>query len=181
MSTPLTDAEIAAIKARCDAATVSIPGLPGYEADIAGNIWSVASNWRGYGARRLAPHPDGRDGYLKVKVKANGRMRGALVHQLVCRAFHGEPLVGQEVCHRDGSRTNNAAANLHWGTRAENAAERESHGRTARGERNGYARLRQSDVDVIRGRFGESQRALAREFGVAQTTISRILRGVYWK
>lgn len=52
-----------------------------------------------------------------------------------------------------------------------------------RGSRNGFARLTEEQVVAIRARHsaGETQTALAREFGVAQTTVSAAVRGVKWR
>jgi hypothetical protein len=63
--------------------------------------------------------------------KAERRM----VHQVICHAFHGpQPTPAHEVRHIDGDSANNLPDNLCWGTRKQNAADREAHGRTSRGE-----------------------------------------------
>lgn len=63
------------------------------------------------------------------------------VHELVALAFLGPPPSAEhEVRHLDGDRTNNRPSNLVYGTAKENAADREAHGRTARGNRNGNSR-----------------------------------------
>lgn len=53
----------------------------------------------------------------------------------------------------------------------------------ARGERNALAKLTEADVIDIRVRLasGETQRPLARTFGVCQATISEIARGATWR
>lgn len=62
---------------------------------------------------------------LYGSVKSNGYRRVVLsrgpagashfyVHRLVAIAWCGDPLPGQEVCHADGDRLNNAATNLRW-------------------------------------------------------------------
>lgn len=113
-----------------------IPGYPGYEASHDGNIWSIASNWRGYGPRALAAHPN-RYGYKCVGLMVNGRKRRLPVHRLVALAFHGIPTHEQQVRHLNGDKLDNRSANLRWGTALENAVDREIHGRTARGDRSG--------------------------------------------
>ena len=59
-------------------------------------------------------------GYYSVVLCKNGKAKTKRVHVLVCSAFHGPKPIGMEVLHLDGTRTNNRADNLKWGTRSEN-------------------------------------------------------------
>ncbi len=74
---------------------------------------------------------------------------------------------------------NNRVGNLRWGTAKENAADRERHGRTARGERNGYTNYRDAEVAEACSMVasGAKQRDVAKRFGCSQATISRWLHG----
>lgn len=103
--------------------------VPGYEITSSGSIFSIASNWRGYGKRQLS-WADDKSGYPVVRMKApDGTRKKFKVHQLVCTAFHGEkPSPNHEVRHLDGNPMNNNAENLAWGTRSENARDRVRHG-----------------------------------------------------
>ena len=113
--------------------TRPVPGLPGYEADRSGNIYSVSHNWRGGGKRRMAAHAD-RYGYLRVRLTVHGERRRHRVHCLVLKAFVGErPSPNHDARHLDGNRQNNRLFNLAWGTRRDNARDRERHGNTSRG------------------------------------------------
>ncbi len=104
-----------------------IPGIDGYAADAEGNIWSISSDWRGYGNRILYSYAN-RYGYLQVRVYCEGKRAVKTVHRLVCGAFHGAaPTTIHEVRHLDGSRSNNRPGNLCWGTRSQNAHDREFH------------------------------------------------------
>jgi hypothetical protein len=76
-------------------------------------------------------------GYLRVRLLANGRRKSQAVHKLVALTFLGRPLPGQQVRHLNGNRLDNSHANLAWGTAKQNAEDRNRHGKTARGERNG--------------------------------------------
>jgi DNA invertase Pin-like site-specific DNA recombinase len=84
--------------------------------------------------------------------------------------------------HRDGDPAHNIRANLAYGTRAENMADRDAHGRTARGARNPRSRLTDEAVIDIRNRLakGEGLRAIGRAFGVSHTTIRLIRNKETW-
>jgi hypothetical protein len=167
------------IQALCEAAR--LPHLPGYEICGDGSIWSVAHNWRGYGRRQLVVTPN-THGYLCVRLTIGETRKSYMVHKLVAEAFHGTKPVGCEIRHLDGNKTNNRADNLAYGTKKDNAADRDAHGRTARGSQNGASKLDKASVITIKSllAYGLSQRAIAREFGVHQTSIHRIASGEAW-
>ena len=159
----------------------SIPEAPGYEVRADGTVWSQR-NWRGYGPRQIVP-TRGPNGYPKVRLSLpDGRRINRAVHRLVALAFLGPRPEGAQIRHLNGDRTDARASNLAWGSAQQNAADRDRHGTTARGCRNGQARLSERQVIEIRSRAsrGESQYAIASDFGVAQTTISRAVRGKGW-
>lgn len=119
-----------------------LAGSYDYHVDASGEVWSLTSNWRGYGARRLAQHPNSH-GYLRVKI----RDKFLLVHQLVARKFLGpKPSQKHQVCHIDGNKLNNIITNLRWGTAKDNAADRTKHGRCKARENGkiGAAKLRKT-------------------------------------
>jgi hypothetical protein len=121
--------------------TVSVPSAPGYEVTRDGRVFSVASNWRGKGRFQLVPDRNSH-GYARVRLTTGDRRKVFILHVLVAKAFLPErPSAQHEVRHLDGDKSNNAAENLCWGTRAENAADRERHGHTSRGAKHG-ARIR---------------------------------------
>lgn len=127
--------DIAAIKARADKATEIQTAFEGYTVSEDGDVYSH-HNWRGYGKRALDAKPNSH-GYLRVKVKSNGRMKSTMVHKLVCLAFHGpKPTPYHQVRHLNGVKTDNRATNLAWGTASENAMDRKLHG-TERAAENG--------------------------------------------
>lgn len=168
------------IKARIAAAT--IPDFTDYEVHSDGTVWSM-TNWRGYGKRRLRPVL-GKSDYLKVRlVSPDGRRVNRAVHRLVAGAFLGERPDGCEIRHLNGDKHDNRAANLAWGTAKENAKDRDRHGRTARGSRNGFAVLTEVDVRAIRRMIcdGSAQRDVAATFGVSPRAVKHILDGETWR
>lgn len=117
-----------------------IKGYPGYSITRDGWVLS-ASNWRGYPVRPLTRTYD-LDGYATVRLRhPSGRRVGYRVHKLVADAFLGtRPSSDHQIRHLNGDKSDNRVENLCWGTALENAADRELHGNTARGLRNGAAR-----------------------------------------
>ena len=110
-----------------------------YEITDNGKVFSLSSNWRGYGKRELAQQLNSH-GYPAVRLVINGQRKKFLVHKLVAERFLPErPSEHHEIRHLDGDKTNNSASNLAWGTRKENAADRELHGKTSKGESHGLA------------------------------------------
>jgi len=144
---------------------------------------------------------------LKPRINKSGRpmvclsyktSKTALVHTLVCEAFHGPRPDGYETAHNDGDPSNNSAQNLRWATRSENEADKIKHGtipvgerngrhtkpwRTARGERANKSALTDCDVLAIRALSigGMSQNVLSQKFGVTRTTIQCIQQRKTWR
>jgi hypothetical protein len=71
-------------------------------------------------------------GYIQITITSNrspsGKQMKVYVHDLVCRAFHGERPEGKEVAHEDRNPSNNSAENLSWKTHAENQSDIRRHG-----------------------------------------------------
>lgn len=138
--------------------------------------------------RILKPKTD-QDGYKIVRLCRDGVAHDRKVHRLVCAAFNGAaPHPDALVRHRDGNPAHNTPGNLRWGTELENANDRASHGRTAKGERSPRARLTAAQAETIRRRHAEArigrQRvprgllpALASEFGMSVHGIATIVAG----
>jgi HNH endonuclease len=129
------------------------------------------------------------DGYPHVKMSIYGYRK---VHQLVCEGWNGTRPPEAIVRHLDGNRLNNLPENLRWGTVAENAADTRAHG-TLNGPANGMfgkkgilnpnSKLTQKKADEIRKAYADkegSQLMLAKQFGIGQTHVSRIIRGQLW-
>ena len=113
----------------------------GYE-----GIYEVSSHGRVRSLDRTVTYSDGRVcrrkgkilrttldkyGYKVVGLCNQGRQKTRTVHSLVAEAFIGTRPEGMEVCHNDGSKTNNHVDNLRYGTSRENALDRLRHGTNA--------------------------------------------------
>lgn len=104
-----------------------------YEVSNDGRVRSLPNRTR-KGVRELA-QGIGSGGYKIVTLYgAHGRST-ALVHRLVATAFCGVPNTGDEVCHSNGLRTDNRAANLRWDTRSANQRDAVAHGTHAKSRR----------------------------------------------
>jgi len=117
-----------------------------YEITSCGKVYSIASNWRGFGRRELKQHPNSH-GYPSVRLTLGGKRKHIVVHRLVMLK-HGpvRPSSTHEICHIDGNKNNNVISNLRWGTRKDNAADRTKHG-NCRAAENG----RKSAYKLTRG------------------------------
>lgn len=147
-----------------------IPGYPGYRVGSDGTVWGPR------GLRRQ--HLDG-SGYLRIQLK--GRSRS--VHQLVLEAFIGPRPPKFHCCHGDGVKTNNALANLRWGTASENTQDRVRHGTMVCGEKSPKALLTERQVLKIieMAGVGFSTNELARIFAVTHSAICWIMSGRSWR
>lgn len=152
-----------------------IPGQPKYLVHADGLVWSVRAGRTIIGTSasgmryRAIQFPDGKREYI---------------HRLICAAFHGpQPSQDHEVRHLNGDHLDNRAANLAWGTKHENEADRKRHGTTAVGERNPQAKLTLRAVEEMRAcREGEaiSYAKIAERFGVSTMTAYRAITGESW-
>lgn len=127
-----------------------------------------------------------KDGWGYGTVKARGKKRKA--HREAYEAEHGVGSAeGVMVRHRCDTPACVNPDHLEVGTHAENMRDMAERGRRAAtaGEGNGNAKLTEAAVRTIRaihvpGHRDLGQAALARRFGVAQMTISNIVRGERW-
>jgi len=153
---------------------VEVPGFPGLFVDYDGRQASVRSGT----ARILKGYRRGQ--YLALSASGGG----PYAHQVVCDIFHGEkPFSEAEVRHINGNRDDNRAANLAWATHRENEADKQLHGTSPAGERNGMAKLSRSDVEAMRSMRigGQSFSQIAKQFGISTMTAFRAVRGQAWK
>lgn len=125
-----------------------------------------------------------RYGYPQVGLSLHGKLKTFTAHRLVLTVFVGPRLEGMQCCHNDGVKANNHLSNLRWDTCLSNMRDKAKHGTQSRmqGELHGQAVLIEQDIREIRARCanGESQRTVARSFGIGQTQVSRIVTGKRW-
>jgi len=138
----------------------------------------------GPSGRTLAPMVDS-DGYQRISIYLGAsKWKRVGVHFVVCEAFHGpRPDDKPLVAHADGNPSNNFSDNLRWASFKENESDKRRHGRTLEGSRHHQAKLKEAQVIEIRSRAtrGESRASLAREYGITDTQISRIVLRKSWR
>ena len=108
-------------------------------------------------------------------------------HRLAYFYEHGEFDESFDVLHRcDNPRCCNAKAHLFLGTRGDNNRDRSNKGRGREnrqwGEENSFAKLTEADVRAIVARVvaGDTQMAVAADFGIKQPQVSRLVRRQSW-
>lgn len=116
-------------------------------------------------------------------IKGYAQMKLCGKHYLVCRyictiVIGPPPTPEHEAAHSCGKGHEACVTKGHlsWKTPVDNAADKLVHGTKPQGERNGQAKLTESDVREIRRlcREGVSHRKIASRFGVSSQTISKI-------
>lgn len=94
-----------------------------YEISNLGNVLSKGNfkNCKGgFKPKRIIKPITHKQGYLVVRLYADGKQKNHFVHRLIVIAFIPNPLNKKFVNHKDGNKQNNAIDNLEWCTRSEN-------------------------------------------------------------
>lgn len=117
-------------------------------------IWPYGKNDKGYGS-----------------IAFKGTTKG--VHRIICEKVNGiAPSPKHQAAHSCGKGHLGCVSpkHLRWATRSENASDSVKHGTSQK-------KITRADADEIRKLQGTlSQKSIGLMFGIAQTTVSRILR-----
>lgn len=154
---------------------VEVRPIPGYEGHYSvtddGCIWSHAKAGR-HGGRWLIPQTTSH-GYLKVVLFVGKRGKGLFVHRAVALAWIPNPDGLPCINHRNGIKKDCCVGNLEWCTVAHNNVHAFATGLNVRSRM-----LTDDQIREIKAAKGiRSQRALALELGVSDTTVWRFQRG----
>ena len=155
-----------------------VPGFPLYDVSITGLI-----RHKSRPTKFLKPAVVNR--HHQVSLYVDGKQVGVRVHKVVMWAFVGPTPEGMQVAHRDGNPFYNHLDNLMYATPKQNNDHKYLHGTIRFGERHPMAILKESDVVEIRKRYKRYSRdsnsvCLAREYGVAKSTVQAIIHRVNW-
>ena len=106
--------------------------IPGYERTYRisslGRVYSIPRPTTPGGLRKFSAD---RHGYPMVTLVQDGQQSKRRVHLWVALAFMGPTPSGQEIRHLDGDPRNASAANLAFGTHAQNMSDMVKHGRSS--------------------------------------------------
>lgn len=149
-----------------------ISGFPNYMISKSGHVQNIRTG------HILTPVL--KNGYYGIRLSLEGKSRFRSVHLLVFDTFIGQRTKGMHVDHIDGVRTNNDVSNLREVTPEENNKNRVH---LTRGENVNTAKLTPEQVMDIRRRKSKGERTLdlANEYGIAVSSLRRIVNGQNWK
>lgn len=120
-------------------------------------------------------------GYGKIRHK--GKMQRA--HRISYELHYGSIPPGMQVCHRCDVRSCVNPDHLFMGSDLDNAKDREAKGRgnQPKGRSNAWAKLTEQQVIEIRAKKanGQTARSIAREYGIAHSSVLNIYHGKKWK
>lgn len=164
----------------------SIPNFPDYAITKDGRVWSKPKKTsRGRGLQHFGRwlKPGSNRGYWKVILRRDGKPHTQTIHRLVLETYVGTRPKGLQCRHLNGNKKDNRLENLRWGTGSENAQDEIRHG-GRRGEKNGRARLVNSDIGVIlylRNVAKFTLRDIAWQFNMSRSNIGYICAGKTWQ
>ena len=153
-------------------------------------------NWKNTGKRAiLKPATD--QGYKKVGLQKDGKLKTHRVHRLVAAVYIPNPDNKPMINHIDGNKANNNVSNLEWCTAKENTkhaidnglfhfntSEQSANITPKRGELNGLSKLKEFEVLEIRAKFKPrkyTRKMLSIEYGVKECTIKDVVLRKSWK
>ena len=146
-----------------------------YQVSNYGNIKSLARQRRNSKGiymqkEKLLSLTNTSTGYKKVELVKNGKKKSYKVHRLVAMAFIDNPENKPQVNHIDGNKINNHVDNLEWVTSSENCIHAYNTGL------NPNKKELNETVVIAMYTNGTSKEDIAKEFGVSNLVIKRILK-----
>lgn len=127
--------------------------------------------------------PTNRRGYHGFALCVENKVTWVSGHRAAWEAFHGPIPDRMEINHKNGIKHDNALSNLEVCSRSQNATHASRVLGRFRGNRQRDAVLSDEIVELIRDRYAKgkiSQQQLADEYGVTQSTISKVVLHATW-
>lgn len=148
-----------------------IEGYEGYKISNYGNVKSLK-----FGKEKILKQTKNKQGYLRVDLYKEGKLKHYKVHRLVAQAFIPNPNNYPMVNHRDEDKTNNIVENLEWCTPKYNINYGTCIQRMTESNTNNP---KQSKLVLCleTGVVYPSTRAVERELGFSQSDISKCCLG----
>lgn len=159
-----------------------IPNYSLYEVSNKGNI--KTKNWKNTKTTAILKPVLDKNGYLRtVLIRDDGKYTTIKVHRIVCSAFLGN-IVGLEVNHKDGNKSNNDISNLELVTHSENIKHSFANNLQSNiGEKNPISKLNEIKVLEIRNKFKKhvyTREMLSKEYNVSISCIKDVLIRRSW-
>lgn len=168
----------------------AVPDHEGYYVTEDGKVLSdrIKGHRKAGPMHELTPNHNNR-GYALIRARNNktGKRDDLLVHRLIAEAFVPNPDNLPDVNHKHGNKDDNRASELEWCTKAENTRHAIKTGLyKPGGEDNGNSKLTWEQIQDIRDSYKPWDRefggqALAKKYGVSDSTIDIIVRGLAWQ
>jgi len=143
--------------------------------------WEISN--QGRIRKTFTPKPYVNDvGYAVANLSQGGAARKVSLHRAVWEMFVDEIPADMVINHKNGIKTDNRIENLELVTNRENIEHYKRELLTYRGEKNHMSKLTEEKVRAIRKRkkLGVSTLQLAKEYGVALSTIKRVVSRKLW-
>lgn len=159
-----------------------LPGHPEYEVSDTGLVVRVAPARTRTVPYVLIGHVS-KKGYKFYKLQVGKRKVKYTVSRLVLLAWVGPPERDDYyACHNDGNPRNNNLSNLRWDTPAGNAADKNKHGTSLHGDRNGRVKMTWEKVRNLRmdHENGHTGAELSRKYNLAITQTYEIIHKESW-
>jgi len=120
------------------------------------------------------------DGYKFVRLHKSSYGKHMRLARLVLTTFVREPVSGEEACHLNHDKADNALGNLVWGSRQENEDQKTAAGRRPPSER--YGLLKPAHIRAIHSlrKKGLTLTQIGDRVGCHYSNVSLILRGKTW-
>jgi hypothetical protein len=150
-----------------------------YECSSFGNFRSVRG---GKGTRFHKPIKTWQSdrGYARIELRVNRKRHKVFAHRLIAKTFFGDSDL--TVNHKNGIRHDNRIENLEFLSSGDNTRHAARITGRNQGEKHGRAKLNNADAKAIRIQRESGQRVadIAKQYGVARSTISMLLTGKNW-
>lgn len=143
--------------------------------------WEISNQGRIRKTFTPKPYVNG-VGYAVAHLSQGGTARKVSLHRAVWETFVDEIPPEMVINHKNGIKTDNRLENLELVTNLENIEHYKQELLTYRGEKTRGSKLNEAAVKDIRKRkrLGVSTLQLAKEYGVALSTIKRVANGKIW-
>lgn len=152
--------------------------------DKQGNVYKAATVNGHKGWKMLKVRTHTATGRVYLNVTFMGTTKSVLVNRIVALRYLPNPLNLPEVNHIDGVKAHNWLENLEWASRSDQERHAFATGlKSTRGSQNSNAKLTSTAVLEIRKKAaaGSSNPELAKEYGVAASTIRGVVERKTWQ